>query len=85
MLKTKITKNKIICKEKIANLLKNNKITTTKEIVNSVIVGSGFNPIGLIRPTLTLGSGKFPSPTGWGERRMRVECPTRPTRSRDAT
>jgi len=34
MLKTKITKNKIICKAKIANLLKNNKITTTKEIVN---------------------------------------------------
>jgi len=30
----------------------------------SVIVGSGFNPIGLTRPTLTLGSGKFPNPTG---------------------
>ena len=51
----------------------------------SVIVGSGFNPIGLTRPTLTLGSGKFPSSTGWGERRMRVECSTQPTRSRDVT
>jgi len=34
MLKTKIAKNKTICKAKIANLLKNNKITTTKKIVN---------------------------------------------------
>jgi len=54
-------------------------------ILTSVTVGSGFNPIGLARPTLTLGSGKFPSPTGWGGRRMRVECPTRPTRPRDVT
>ncbi len=52
---------------------------------DSVTVGSGFNPIGLTRPTLTLGSGKFPSPTGWGGRRMRAECPTRPTRSCDVT
>jgi hypothetical protein len=51
----------------------------------SVIVGSSFNSIGLTRPTLTLESGKFPSPTGWGKRRMRVECLARPTRSRDVT
>jgi len=34
MLKTKIVKNKTTCKIKIANLLKNNKIAITKEIVN---------------------------------------------------
>ncbi len=34
MLKTKIAKNKIICKTKIVNLLKNNKIAITKKIVN---------------------------------------------------
>ncbi len=57
----------------------------TNSCSTSVIVGSDFNSIGLTRPTLTLGLGKFPSPTGWGERRMRVECPARPTRSRDVT
>jgi len=54
-------------------------------ILSSVIVGLGFNPIELTRPTLILGSGKFPSPTGWNERRMRVECLTRPIQSRDVT
>jgi hypothetical protein len=41
---------------------------------------------GLTRPTLTLGSGKFPSPTGWGERRMRRVQPDPPDHvtSRDA-
>ncbi len=34
MLKTKIAKNKIVYEAKIINLLKNNKIATTKEIVN---------------------------------------------------
>jgi len=32
--KTKIAKNETTCKEKIANLLKNNKITIIKKIVN---------------------------------------------------
>jgi len=54
-------------------------------MLSSVIVGSSFNPIGLTRPTLTLELGKFPSLTGWNERRMRVECSTRFTRSRDIT
>ena len=34
IIKTKIAKNKAICKALIANLLKSNKITTIKEIVN---------------------------------------------------
>jgi len=34
IIKIKIIKNKIVRKAKIANLLKNNKITITKEIVN---------------------------------------------------
>jgi len=34
MLKIKTTKNKTTCKAKIVNLLKNNKITTIKEIVD---------------------------------------------------
>ncbi len=34
MLKTKIAKNKITRETKIANLLKNNEIITTKKIVN---------------------------------------------------
>jgi len=34
MLKTKIAINKIICKAKIINLLKNNKIAITKKIIN---------------------------------------------------
>ena len=34
MLKAKIAKNKTICKAKITNLLKNNKIATIKKIVN---------------------------------------------------
>ncbi len=34
MLKTKIAKNKIIYKAKIANLFKNNKIATIKKIIN---------------------------------------------------
>jgi hypothetical protein len=34
MLKTKVAKNKTICETKIINLLKNNKIATTKEIIN---------------------------------------------------
>ena len=51
----------------------------------SVIVGSSFNSIELARPTLTLESGKFPSPTRWSERRMRVECLARLTRPRNVT
>jgi hypothetical protein len=34
IIKIKIVKNKIICEAKIANLLKSNKITTTKKIIN---------------------------------------------------
>jgi len=34
MLKTKIAKNKATRKAKIANLLKNNKVATTKKIIN---------------------------------------------------
>ncbi len=44
--------------------------------MTSVIVESNFNSIGLTRSILILGLGKFPSPTGWSERRMRVECLT---------
>ncbi len=34
IIKTKIAKNKVVCKIKIINLIKTNKIATTKKIVN---------------------------------------------------
>jgi hypothetical protein len=62
-----------------------NTLSHIKSYIYRVTVGSGFNPIGLARPTLTLGPGKSSSPTRWGGRRMRAECLTRPARSRDVT
>ncbi len=51
-------------KKKKRKTNKTSKDNQGKDTSLSVIVGPGFNPNELVRPTLTLGSSKFPSPIG---------------------
>ena len=45
------------------SMLKDLSLDIEIKDIHSVTDGSGFNPIELARPTLTLGSSRFPSPT----------------------